>query len=664
MNSQAMKIRHPRLLKRVVYDGYDYGLLLTYIEGSNRVLLDRQGYYIRRSDHPQHRAWRIPKNRVHEDPEALFSELMELSRVELRETSAGFLAKLDQARSVPDRSAFTWGMKLRLAPLAGGGVLASGDYHPGVVAVYRRMEGRYLSQMRAWRLSSSPEVVKVNLIDELGFVEDQFEVLATLQELHSDGSISSVSDINGIQIGGDFPESTSDGQVAEGEKGIFLAGVAGIERTAWTDETISAALVGYSLYDYQHAGVRHLLLRNSALLADDMGLGKTRQAVVAAEIQAAGRPIMIVCLVSLIINWEREIQAVRPDAKIARQRYDPDAEWVLVNYERLGDYLQIADRFAVMVIDEAHRLKEPTAQWTRNAFDIAAQVRYRYLLTGTPVLNREAELHTLLRLSGHAIGQMPLKSFCEQFAGSQEFRQALRAQLSDWMLRRRKDVLTQLKGKRRQQIALALNPEERAEYNKVLRGDDVVLARISKLRMLLEKFKLRSVMDAVQELDVEDKVILFCEFKNSVDVLKGECERLGIQAVTLIGSDSVSKRQKAIDRFQNDPDVRVFIGTTSAAGTGNNLTAANYVVFASLPWTPALQDQAEDRAYRNGQMRLVVVKIPMVEDSIDQQLWGLLEGKRALARDLVEQDFDEGKARALVASGLYFYDSASKATNN
>jgi len=65
---------------------------------------------------------------------------------------------------------------------------------------------------------------------------------------------------------------------------------------------------------------------------------------------------------------------------------------------------------------------------------------------------------------------MPLKSFCEQFAGSQEFRQALRAQLSDWMLRRRKDVLTQLKGKRRQQIALALNPEERAEYNKVLIG--------------------------------------------------------------------------------------------------------------------------------------------------------------------------------------------------
>lgn len=190
-----------------MYDGYDYGLLLTYIEGSNRILLDRKGYFIRRAEHPQYRAWRVPKGRVHEDPEALFSELMELSTVELRETCDSFVAKLDQARSAPDRSAFIWGMKLRLAPLAGGGVLASDDYHPGVVAVYKRMDGRYLSQMRAWQLSSSPEIVKVNLIDELGFMEDQFEVLLTPQELHSDGSISTVSENNGIQIGGDFPES-------------------------------------------------------------------------------------------------------------------------------------------------------------------------------------------------------------------------------------------------------------------------------------------------------------------------------------------------------------------------------------------------------------------------------------------------------------------------
>lgn len=88
----------------------------------------------------------------------------------------------------------------------------------------------------------------------------------------------------------------------------------------------------------------------------------------------------------------------------------------------------------------------------------------------------------------------------------------------------------------------------------------------------------------------------------------------------LVGTDSLTKRQKAINRFQQDADCRVFVGTTSAAGTGTNLTAANYVFFLGLPWTPGLQDQSEDRAYRNGQRRLVVLKTPLVENSIDLQL--------------------------------------------
>lgn len=135
-----------------------------------------------------------------------------------------------------------------------------------------------------------------------------------------------------------------------------------------------------------------------------------------------------------------------------------------------------------------------------------------------------------------------------------------------------------------------------------------------------------------------DKVILFCEYKESVATLQQLCEAAGLGCVTLVGTDSLTKRQKAIDRFQQDADCRVFIGTTSAAGTGNNLTAANYVFFLGLPWTPGLQDQAEDRAYRNGQRRLVVVKIPLVENSIDLQLWQMLQDKRRIAQDLIEPD--------------------------
>ncbi|WP_245845858.1 C-terminal helicase domain-containing protein, partial [Mycobacterium arosiense] len=79
-------------------------------------------------------------------------------------------------------------------------------------------------------------------------------------------------------------------------------------------------------------------------------------------------------------------------------------------------------------------------------------------------------------------------------------------------------------------------------------------------------------MDLLSELDAEDKVILFCEFKPTVAALKELCEQAGHGCVTLVGNDSLTKRQKAIDRFQQDPDCRVFICTTAAAGTGNNLT--------------------------------------------------------------------------------------------
>ncbi|EPN54601.1 SNF2-like protein, partial [Pseudomonas syringae pv. actinidiae ICMP 19094] len=216
-----------------------------------------------------------------------------------------------------------------------------------------------------------------------------------------------------------------------------------------------------------------------------------------------------------------------------------------------------------------------------------------------------------------------------------------------WMLRRRKDVLPNLKGKQRQTVPVVLSKIERDEYNQIMRSDQHRFARLGGLRQLLERVKVRIVADLMAELDVDHKVILFCEYQESVATLREHCLKLGVGCVTLVGTDSPKKRQKAIDAFQQDPDCRVFIGTRSAAGTGYNLTAANYVFFLGLPWTPGLQDQAEDRAYRNGQLRMVVVKIPLAEDTIDQQLWQMLMDKRALASDLIDPEAEEKSKMAL-----------------
>ncbi|ROR60057.1 UNVERIFIED_ORG: helicase-like protein [Pseudomonas psychrophila] len=638
MKRPRLMNRHPDLFGKVVFDGYDFGLQLQFLEGANKLLLERGGYFIRRNEHPMFRFWRLPKDKLLPELDVIFHRLMELADGRFQDTWQSICQRIEAAQSAPDRQAFTWGLVFRIAPLVRGGILLSGDYHPGAVAVARRMRGVFLGQSKAWRIDASAELVRSNLILELGLSEEQFEILDTFQELLTDGSIIPDETITRISLGGPPQECAAQLPAEESSNDLYLAAIPSIERTELTPEQIAQAINGHSLLAHQPAGIQHLLQRTSALLADDMGLGKTRQAIIAAAVRAANRPILVITLSTLIINWQREIQMVYPEARIGLQVFDTSSQWIITNYERLGDYVLQAAHFEVMIIDEAHRLKEPTAAWTRHGFDIAAKVPNRYLLTGTPVLNRESELHTLLRLSGHPVGQLPLKEFCEQFAGSQDFRKNLRDAIGDWMLRRRKDVLPGLKGKQRQTLPVELSMEERSEYDRIRLEDRPCLARLGLLRQLLEQVKIRVVMELLAELDVEDKVILFCEFKDTVSKLRSLCVVAGYGCVSLVGSDSIGKRQKAIDAFQSDPDSRIFIGTTSAAGTGNNLTAANYVMFLGLPWTPGMQEQAEDRAYRNGQMRMVVVKIPLVENTIDQMLWQMLLDKRQITQDLIERD--------------------------
>ena len=476
LNSQST------LLEAVVFDGYDFGILMPYIEGANKIMLARSGFFIRRGEHPLCRYWRVPKAKLLDELDLVFRQLYDLADGKVTESWQGFRQKIEVALTTPRRDAFIWGMSLRIAPLDDGGVLLSGDYHPGVVAVARRMHGVYLGRSSSWRINATAEILRSNLILELGLAEEQFEILDVVQELLGDGSVVPAEDIPRISLGGAPQESPATASGEETSNDIYLAAVSPIERTEFSDAVIAQALDGYSLLEHQPAGIAHLLQRTSALLADDMGLGKTRQSIIAAHICAAGRPILVVTLSSLLINWQREVQAVYPDAKIALQKHDPQAQWMLINYERLGDYVTLAEHYHVLVVDEAHQLKEPTAERTRHGFDIAAKVPNRYLLTGTPVLNRETELHTLLRLSGHPVGQLPLGDFCERFAGNPEFRQNLRAELGDWMLRRRKDVLPGLKGKQRQLLPVAMAPEERRKYDTIRLEDKPIFARLGALR--------------------------------------------------------------------------------------------------------------------------------------------------------------------------------------
>ncbi|MEQ7860705.1 ATP-dependent helicase, partial [Pseudomonas aeruginosa] len=122
------------LLQRAIFDGYDFGLKIPYIAGSNRALLELSGFFISAREHPLHRYWRVPKGKLLPELDSLYNRLAELAGSLHSQSWRDFSGMVESAQASLDRQAFTWGLLLRIAPLAEGGVLLSGEFHPGVVA--------------------------------------------------------------------------------------------------------------------------------------------------------------------------------------------------------------------------------------------------------------------------------------------------------------------------------------------------------------------------------------------------------------------------------------------------------------------------------------------------------------------------------------------------
>jgi len=650
------------LCQSIAFDGYDFAVRFPFAEKLPEVIkaccrdADKRWFatYVSQRGRRFYRHWRFSKGVIEEGAKPLYDGLQALYTGRGKESFEAFMRSFDDARERIEPGAFAEDIKQTIYPLKHGGVALIGSFHPGVVAVARAMNGSFLSAMRAWRLRDATAMtLKHNLMSELSLRDDQVEVLDFEYDIAND-VLQQAANRTTIQTTNNL-EPVGGSVSAEGEPEVYLAVTAPLKPVHLDPAHIEMAITRYSLYAYQQEGFRHLVRNTSALLADDMGLGKSRQATAAAHFLAQGGKVLIACPASLIINWTREIRMVVPDASIATQRYASGTQWVVTNYERLEEMLPHAHEFSVLITDEAHLLKDAAAKRTRLAFDIASKVPYRFILTGTPILNKESEIHTLLRLSGHPVGDIPLSQFEKEFSGEASFRAALNLRIREWMLRRKKDVvLKSLKGKQHQVAYLSPSAESADEYAAVA-NDSTLLAlpKIQRLRVTLETIKIPHVVEMICAMNPDDKVLVFMEFKESVRRLKALLAERGVQCVTMVGDDSNTRRQTVVDRFQQDAEIRGFIGTTLAAGVGHNLTAANYVILGSLPWTAALKDQAEDRAYRIGQSRLVIVKVPLMENTIDADLWEMLLHKRGIATEILNPEEAEQAAMEAFAARLF-----------
>lgn len=504
-----------------------------------------------------------------------------------------------------------------------------------------------------------------------------------------------------------------------------------------TPPKIPAALRGdVALRDHQRRGIawlQHIWTKSpeaarGCLLADDMGLGKTLQLLTfiasCFEEDSSLAPALVVAPVSLLQNWSQEIEKfLRPDTlrvlplySATLRKYRADAQeiddqlqnarithllrpgWrgnanlVLTTYETLRDleFSLAAERWSIMVCDEAQRIKNPSAMITRAAKKL--QVRFKIACTGTPVENTLADLWCLFDFfqPGY-LG--PLNEFGRKYrrpieAETEEQRTAiaeLQGLIEPQILRRLKtDVASDLPAKRLDQSggALPMSTLQRQLYAQALqvfkssagpgqageRAKNAHLGLLLRLRAVCadprpvgllstaneplhqaesRSPKLRWLMATLRGIRAKgDKVIIFTELREVQRMLQGYIEQaFAIRAPIINGDTStavtqLSSRQALIDRFQQQQGFGVLILSPLAVGFGVNIQAANHVIHYTRTWNPAKEDQATDRAYRIGQTKDVYVYTPTViaPDFItfEAKLENLLSFKRALSRNMLD----------------------------
>jgi len=463
------------------------------------------------------------------------------------------------------------------------------------------------------------------------------------------------------------------------------------------------------------------------LLADEMGLGKTVQCIGAINeignyhdpqdsLSSSSCTILIVCPKSLLGVWQTELQSwltvpfdihvVASSAKdfpsssssssssssLASSSAPSRGSITLINYDICHKFRERlhSTKYTVLICDEAHYLKSPTAKRTLAVLGdcttitstSSIQSEYMWLLTGTPVLNRPVELfpllHAICPIDFHRFGSYtdrycaPKMGFYKKmdFSGATNLLE-LSTRLKPFMLRRYKiDILTQLPPKFRSCVCL-IGSDTAAELEQQrirdvlssttsdgyeewrsadsLTGDgrgleefgseasdlqsylehsktgaygwkgseysNKLMGSLTTVRKETALTKLKPSIELLEDIILCEKVVVFAHHRELILKLT---EHFGDRAVCIMGGMDTDSRSDAVHRFQQEEDVRVFIGSIRTAGLGLTLTAASRVVFLELDWSPGVMAQAEDRCHRVGQQDSVRIQYYVFKDTIDE----------------------------------------------
>ena len=437
---------------------------------------------------------------------------------------------------------------------------------------------------------------------------------------------------------------------------------------------------------YQQEGLNWLWFLHQqqfgGVLADDMGLGKTVQ-VIAFLLLLKERGYtdthLLVVPTSLLFNWQAELNRFAPSLRHitlhgAGREKNPQAfaeqDLVITSYGTLLSDISFLRRypFGYVFLDESQLVKNPGSQ----RYQAVQMLRShnRLAITGTPIENNTVDLYA--QFSFACPGLLGSRKYFQDIYSTpidkfEDRRRAeeLQRKVAPFLLRRTKEeVIQELPDKTEQVLYCPMAPAQRAVYeahekelrdylegkmeDEILRNSIHVLRGLTQLRQICDdprllqashlqgegSSKIETLLEQVEAKAPRHKILVFSQFVSMLELIAAELTKSGIGFETLTGA--TRNREAVVQRFQQDPEVRVFLLSLKAGGVGLNLTAATYVYLVDPWWNPAVEDQAIDRAYRIGQHQNVQAIRLVCPNTVEEKMMQLQQRKKELSAGLVQ----------------------------
>ena len=462
----------------------------------------------------------------------------------------------------------------------------------------------------------------------------------------------------------------------------------------------------YKTKPYQHqrdALNKGALLKNYAYFME-MGTGKTKVIIdnVAYLYQHKEiKEVIVIAPNSVYRNWVQEISdhspitpyiwcwKVNKEKELIRAGRSNELIYILMNVEALShksgqrwlhQRLNLNGTFSMMVIDESTTIKSPTALRTKAICKLSTAVKYRRILTGSPVTKSPLDLYTQCAfLSKALLGFESYYTFRARYAVMQQIElggrqilmpkyytnlDELEMKLKTFSFRVTKDQCLDLPPKVYMQRDVHLTPEQKNIYEtlkikaRATIADDTVsfankLVEILRLHQICNGFlktdkgeihtfknnpKLKELLRILEEAD--GKSIIWATYVHNIESIKQTLEDLygKDSVVSIYGKDSVENRKLAVEDFQHNDRCRFLVGNPSTGGYGLTLTAARNVIYFSNSYNLEVRKQSEDRAHRIGQKNKVNYIDLIVPNSIEMMIISALKRKIKLSAQTLGEE--------------------------